>query len=104
MSEVRRKGKDLLNHMDAAGLLEYGSVITGDEVRSVLGIELPRTGSLKTFQRLQLLELAAVDYVRNILLGDWGRRTAITGSTCPRRTRSRSGSTWNTRTTSSSAG
>lgn len=70
MSESRRNGKELLSHMRAAGHTEYGAVITGDEVRSVLGIDLPATGSLRTFQRLQLLELNAVDYVRNVLLGE----------------------------------
>jgi hypothetical protein len=55
--------------MDAAGLLDYGAVITGAEVRSVLGMDLPKTASLGTYQRLQLLELGAVDYVRNVLLG-----------------------------------
>ena len=69
MSEAKRKGKDLLQHMEAKDLLEYGSVITGDEVRSVLGIELPEVASKGVFSRAALQELGAVDYVRNTLLG-----------------------------------
>lgn len=69
MSEVRRKGKDLLSHMEAAGKTEYGSVITGNEVRMVLGITMPATASQRTYQDLALLELGAIDYVRNVLLG-----------------------------------
>lgn len=70
MSKTRILGKDLLSHMEAAGLTEYGSVITGETVRGVLGIKLPRTASRRTFQELALLELGAVDYVRNVLLGE----------------------------------
>lgn len=69
MSESRRNGKDLLSHLEATGKTEYGSVITGEEVREVLGIELPRVASKRTFEQLALRELGAVDYVRNVLLG-----------------------------------
>jgi hypothetical protein len=70
MSETKRKGKDLLNYLQAAGKTEYGSVITGTEVRGVLGLEYPEVASKKTFDQLALQELSATDYVRNVLLGE----------------------------------
>ena len=69
MSETKRKGKDLLDHLSASGKLEYGTVIMAEEVRLVLGIEFPDTASKRTFDSLALQELAGVDYVRNVLLG-----------------------------------
>lgn len=61
--------RELYNALSEAGLLEYGSVIMSDFVHDVLGIEIPATASKAEFDRLSLIELAAVDYVRNILLG-----------------------------------
>lgn len=71
--------RDLHQALQAAGLLEYGSVIDGDRVREVLGLELPSTGTKAEFDRIALAELAAIDYVRNILLGQ-GRYLAGTPS------------------------
>ena len=57
---------DVLNH---EGLLEYGTVIKGEKVRELLGLIRPETGSYREFKEVELVELAAMDYVRNTLLG-----------------------------------
>lgn len=62
--------KELLTTLRDRGLLEYGSVIKGEEVRDILGIEYPEVGTKKDFDEVALTELGAVDYVRNILLGE----------------------------------
>jgi hypothetical protein len=62
-------GERLWFAMIDAGLVKYGALIEESFVREVLGIEVPETGSFKTFQRLSLIELNAVDYVREQLLG-----------------------------------
>ena len=62
-------GKCLLEWMQQQRLTEYGSVILGTEVRKVLDLEIPAIASKATFDGLALRELAAVDYVRNVLLG-----------------------------------
>ena len=62
--------KELLTALRERGLLEYGSVIKGEEVRDILGIEYPEVGTKKDFDEVALAELGAVDYVRNILLGE----------------------------------
>lgn len=62
--------KELLSALRARGLLEYGSVIKGDDVREILGIEYPEFGTKKDFDEVALAELGAVDYVRNVLLGE----------------------------------
>jgi len=65
---TKKCGKDLYGHMLAENLLEYNSVITGDTVRSVLHLKYPKVGTREQFSRIALLELSAVDYVRNQLL------------------------------------
>ena len=62
-------GKGLFSHMEVNDLLEYGAVISGSRVREVIEIKLPERGTRSEFSQLALTELAAVDYVRNILLG-----------------------------------
>jgi len=70
MSEKPHLGKCLFKHLEQRGLTEYGSVIMAEEVRQVLGIEYPETASKKFYDNLALAELGAVDYCRNILLGE----------------------------------
>lgn len=62
--------KELLHTLRDRGLLEYGSVISGDDVREILGIEYPEVGTKKDFDEIALAELGAIDYVRNVLLGE----------------------------------
>ena len=61
--------RELYAELDARGLLEYGSVIESSVVHAALGIEMPTMASKSEFDRLALIELSAIDYVRNILLG-----------------------------------
>lgn len=62
--------KALYESLKLRGLLDYGCVIKGDDVREILGIEYPEYGTKKDFDEVSLAELGAVDYVRNILLGE----------------------------------
>lgn len=70
MSEQQHPGKDLLSWLRARRLDEYGSVIMGDDVRAVIGLEYPETASKAVFDSLGLKELSAVDYVRNVLISE----------------------------------
>ena len=62
--------KELYHALKTRGMLDYGSVIPGELVRELLGISYPEVGTKKDFDEVALVELAAVDYVRNILLGE----------------------------------
>lgn len=60
--------KELINQLDKAGMLEYGSVIDGDYLRSLAGIKYPQTATLAEFEALKLEELGIVDAIRVQLL------------------------------------
>jgi hypothetical protein len=62
------KMKELINQLDKAGMLEYGSVIDGDYLRSLAGIQYPQTATLAEFEALKLEELGIVDAIRVQLL------------------------------------
>ena len=62
--------QNLLDALFTAGLLEYGQFISGELVREILGVTMPKMGTRKQFQEAALKEMAAVDYVRNHLLGE----------------------------------
>lgn len=72
MSEdhLNNPGKCLLNYLQANGKTEYGTVILAKEVRDVLGLVYPESASKEVFDKLALAELGAIDYVRNVLLGE----------------------------------
>ena len=61
--------KELLTALEANGLTDYGSDIPREFVHEVLGIVMPEIATKKEFDAIAILELGAVDYVRNILLG-----------------------------------
>lgn len=61
--------KELFNELMARGMTGYGSEIPATLVHQILGIEYPESASKKVFDELALRELGAIDYVRNILLG-----------------------------------
>lgn len=65
----RENHKDFYAELDARGLLDYGSIIDSSLVHSLLDIEMPEFATKAEFDKLSLIELAAIDYVRNILLG-----------------------------------
>ena len=57
---------DVLNH---AGMFDYGAVIDRAFVHELLGLEMPDVASKAVYDRIAMLELQAMDYCRNILLG-----------------------------------
>lgn len=70
--------KRLYEELDAMGLLDYGSVFSGELVRDIIGLALPSDDDLhemtvgkakSVFTSAALTEMAEIDYVRNILLG-----------------------------------
>jgi len=71
MSEERKHdGKCLLEWLRQEELTEYGSVFLGESVRDVIGLVMPEFGTKKEFDHVALRELSAVDYCRNVLLGE----------------------------------
>jgi len=62
-------GRGLFSWLEENNLIEYGSVFLGDKVREVLEIKYPKTAGRQTFADIALYELSAIDYCRNILLG-----------------------------------
>lgn len=67
---TKHRGKCLLDWLRSRHLDEFGSVILGDEVRRIIDIDYPEMGTRAQFDALSLAELAAVDYARNVLLGE----------------------------------
>lgn len=79
MSKYRvEMGRDLFSLLSDRGLLEYGSLIPAEMIRKFLDIEVPTVGTKQQFNEAALMELKAVDYVRNSLL-DHGKYVASTG-------------------------
>lgn len=72
--------KELLAALRQRGLLEFGSAITGEEVRAILGIVIPAIGTKSDFDELALAELSAVDYVRNCLLEEGKYLKGVNGN------------------------
>jgi len=61
---------ELRDQLEAMGLLEYGSVIDGDMLRRMAGINCPEVGTRADFAAAQLEELAVIDAVRRDLLNE----------------------------------
>jgi hypothetical protein len=74
----RSEHKDFYSALNEMGLLEYGSVIETRLVHELLNIEMPSSAPKRVYDQLALIELAAIDYVRNMLLG---HGKYITGTT-----------------------
>jgi hypothetical protein len=72
--------KDLMSFIRNRKLDEYGSVIYGEDVRNVLEIEMPEYGTKRDFDAVEMQELRAVDYCRNILLGEGKYLAAMKGN------------------------
>ena len=64
-----RNGKELFAVLNQEGMIDFGKFIPASLVRETLDLEYPEVATKEVFDRLALTELAAVDYVRNILLG-----------------------------------
>lgn len=61
--------RGLLAGLGERGLLEYGSVIHTPLVHELLEIEVPVSAAKAVYDRLAMIELSAIDYCRNVLLG-----------------------------------
>jgi hypothetical protein len=64
-----RSGKELLSELETGNFIDYGTFIPAEFVRDCLELEYPEVAPKQVYDRLALQEMAAVDYVRNILLG-----------------------------------
>jgi len=62
--------RELFQELQLRGQTEYGSIIDGSMVRHFLGITYPELGTKAVFDKLALAELAAIDYVRTMLLNE----------------------------------
>jgi len=71
MSEPSKRDlmRGLLAGLEERGLLEYGSVIETSIVHELLEIDMPKYAEKAVYDRLAMIELAAIDYCRNVLLG-----------------------------------
>lgn len=65
----RESHKEFYSTLQKMGMLEYGSIIPAKLVHELLEIEMPESAPKAVYDRLSLIELAATDYVRNMLLG-----------------------------------
>jgi hypothetical protein len=64
---MSKEGKDLFSAIE--GMIDFGHFIPSSVIHQALGIAFPDVASKKEFDSLALMEMSAVDYVRNILLG-----------------------------------
>lgn len=65
----RAKFLDMFMVLDSEGMFEFGEFTERTMIYELLGLEMPEFASKEVFDRLAMLELAAVDYCRNVLLG-----------------------------------
>lgn len=61
--------KALLSELMRRKLTDYGSEFPATLVHEIVGIAYPDTASKRVFDDLALKELSAIDYVRNVLIG-----------------------------------
>ncbi len=61
--------KGLMSELEKRDLLEFGRIINREVVHDILGIQMPSFAAKAVYDRLAMIELSAVDYCRNILLG-----------------------------------
>lgn len=65
----RDRLRDVYDTLDRAGLFDFGAVIPHGMVYDLLGLDVPEVASKAVFDRIAMLELQAMDYCRNMLLG-----------------------------------
>lgn len=65
----RYRLRDVYDALDQAGLFDFGAVIPRAMVYDLLGLDVPEVASKAVFDRIAMLELQAMDYCRNMLLG-----------------------------------
>ena len=71
--------KDLLSYIRTNKLDEFGSIILGEDVRNILGLVMPEVGTKRDFDNVVMAELQAIDYCRNVLLGEGKYLTSTKG-------------------------
>lgn len=62
--------KELLSLLREMKMTEYGTFIEASLVQEVLGIEMPESASRREFAKLEIIEMAAIDYCRAHLLNE----------------------------------
>lgn len=62
--------KELLSLLREMKMTEYGTFIEAVLVQEVLGIEMPESASRREFAKLEIIEMAAIDYCRAHLLNE----------------------------------
>jgi hypothetical protein len=60
--------KEYVENLERMGLVKYGSVIPGELIRSMAGIDLPEMGTREQFRDAALKELSVTDYIRGKLI------------------------------------
>ena len=61
---------DIFTYLKDNGQLEYGSTFTGDQIRGLLGIVIPKMATKATYDEITLQELGIIDHIRNKLLNE----------------------------------
>ena len=61
--------RSLYDILSAEGLFEYGAVIDRGIVHDLLDLKVPEVAPKAVYDRIAMIELQAMDYCRNILLG-----------------------------------
>lgn len=67
---ARQKMRFLLEQLRDDGLTEYGSHIETAYVHRAIGLQVPEVATREVFNRIGLVEMAAVDYCRAALLNE----------------------------------
>ncbi len=62
--------RDIIQMMRDAGLLEYGSAVSGAEFRELFHITMPETGTKKEFEAIALQELGYAGFIKDMLLNE----------------------------------
>lgn len=67
------KSSDLFDHLELMGCLSYGGTFTRSMVLDAMDVEIILEGTREDFQEMDLAELEAVGYIRNVLInqGKW---------------------------------
>ena len=65
----RQRLRDLYDELDRNGMFDFGAVIPRCLVYDLMGLTVPEVAARAVFDRISMLELQAMDYCRNMLLG-----------------------------------
>jgi hypothetical protein len=76
----RESHRNFMDHMRDMGWDEYGATFTKRDLYDFLGLEVPQFGTQHQFTQIALIEVAVIDYCRDILLGEGKYLTQTGGS------------------------